>query len=109
MINRLFYLRGKNAVVSIIMILQILFFIICIVGIYCQMPVHTDRGIKEQKTERYKSIQICPGESLWGISRRYYSDEYKNVELYMRKIMKLNHMSDETINSGAYLLIPYYD
>lgn len=109
MINRLDFMNSKDALIRIVMILQILFFIICIAAIFHQMSVRTGSSMRGQKLERYRSIRICSGETLWEISRRYYSDEYKNVHLYMKKIMQLNNMSDENINSGAYLLIPYYD
>lgn len=106
--NRLDFMNSKDAVIRIVMMLQILFFIICIAGIFYQRSVRAG-SMREQKLERYRSIRICSGETLWEISRRYYSDEYKDVHLYMKKIMQLNNMSDEDINSGAYLLIPYYD
>jgi len=109
MIHHLNSTNGKNAVLAVVMTLQILFFIVCIALIFSQMPVHLNGSVKEQKTERYRSIRIYSGETLWDISRKYYTDEYKNVHSYMKRIMKLNNMSDEDINAGAYLLIPYYD
>lgn len=60
------------------------------------------------RVECFQSIQIQPGDSLWSISRRYYSSEYKSIEQYMRRIMALNHMSDARIHTGGYLVIPYY-
>lgn len=72
--------------------------------------VQTVRGqTAGQKTECYASIQVRPGESLWKISKRYYSQEYKNMNLYIKRIMKLNHMASEDIHVGAYLIIPYYE
>ena len=109
MTNILNSVKRSDAVIVTVMILQILFFIMCTTAILGQASVHARDCVKEQKTERYRSIRICPGETLWEISRQYYSQEYKSVHLYMKRIMKLNNMSDEGINSGAYLLIPYYD
>lgn len=67
------------------------------------------RKAGEKKSERFASVKVCSGETLWEISKRYYTDEYKNMNSYVKKIMQLNNMTDEEINSGAYVIIPYYD
>lgn len=59
-------------------------------------------------TELYESVQVQSGESLWEISSRYYSDEYKSMKRYIAKIKRLNHLSGEKISAGTYLIIPYY-
>lgn len=61
-----------------------------------------------QRVECFTSIQVHSGESMWEISKRYYSSEYKSMNRYIRKIMSLNHMTSEDIHAGAYLIIPYY-
>lgn len=99
----------KYKAVHAVLMIQVLFFIFCMTAIFCQMAAHTAGRINEKKTERFASVKICSGESLWEISSRFYSDEYKNMHLYVKRIMKLNHMSDEDVCSGAYLIIPYYD
>lgn len=99
----------KYRAVHAILMIQILFFILCMAVISWQMAVHTAGRINEKKTERFASVKISSGESLWEISSRFYSDEYKNMHSYIKRIMKLNHMSDEEVCSGAYLIIPYYE
>lgn len=61
-----------------------------------------------ERMECYKSIQVESGESLWEISSRYYSSEYKSMKRYIARIKCLNHMLDEEIPAGGYLIIPYY-
>lgn len=68
---------------------------------------HGSRRVGERK-ECYVSIQVEPGESLWEISSRYYSSEYKSMRNYITRIKYLNHMLDENIPAGAYLIVPYY-
>ncbi len=83
--------------------------VLLIVFILYSTIVHADStNTAEQKIECFTSIRVYPGESLWEISRRYYSKEYQSMNQYIRKIMKLNHMTDEKIYAGAYLIIPYY-
>ncbi len=99
----------KNKIVAIFIFLQILFFLFCIITISFKRMPHTANSRRESKTERYTSVRVCSGESLWEISGRFYSEEYENMRSYVHKIMKLNNLSDEDIYSGTYLIIPYYD
>ena len=99
----------KSNSIIIIMILQILFFIVCLTAISSQISRYVQSWGKEKKSERFASVKVCSGETLWEISKRYYTDEYKNMNSYVKKIMQLNNMTDEEINSGAYVIIPYYD
>lgn len=99
----------KSNSIIIIMILQILFFIVCLTAISSQISRYAQSWGKEKKSERFASVKVCSGETLWEISKRYYTDEYKNMNSYVKKIMQLNNMTDEEINSGAYVIIPYYD
>ncbi len=62
----------------------------------------------KQKIECFTSIRINSGETLWSISKRYYSNEYQSVNHYIKKIMELNHMTSDKVLEGTYLIIPYY-
>lgn len=100
----------KKIIIALILALQISFFLLCMAMIanHVAAPVQVNRG-KGEKVERYKSVTVCSGESLWEISRRYYTDECGSMEVYIKRIMKLNDMQDEKIHTGACLVIPYYE
>lgn len=100
-------LLRQKAVVAVLC-LQILFFAICSTVILRKLSTQTACCVDE-KSERYRSVRIYSGESLWEISSRYYSDDYHSMELYIERIMRLNHLTDGTIMAGEYLLIPYYE
>lgn len=86
-----------------------IFFILMSVILYQNKSAreHGSRRAGERE-ECYVSIQVAPGETLWEISSRYYSSEYKSMKKYIRRIKYLNHMLDEEISAGAYLIVPYY-
>lgn len=54
------------------------------------------------------SIQIEAGDTLWTIAEEYYSEEFGSIEAYISEIKKSNGLKNDTIHSGAYLIIPYY-
>lgn len=56
----------------------------------------------------YKSILIKPGDSLWSIAVQNMGSEYKDADSYMQEVTEMNHLKDEKITAGNYLIIPYY-
>lgn len=99
----------KNYLLSVILLLQIIFFIICITMIGNQIADYRNSGAEGKRTECFASVRVRSGDTLWKISSRYYSDEYKNMHFYMKRIMELNNMPDEEIYTGSYVIIPYYE
>lgn len=100
--------RLSFAAFAVISVLQISFFIFCALCILHHLSVPAGKRT-EDRLECYASIRVRSGESLWEISRRYYSSEYKNMDRYIRRIKYLNHLSDENISSDTCLIIPYYE
>lgn len=60
-----------------------------------------------RRTKSVISIQVKEGDTLWGIAQQYYTEEYKNISLYIEEIKKSNHIND-TIFIGQNLIIPHY-
>lgn len=56
----------------------------------------------------YNSIIIHPGDSLWSIAESYVDSHYDSIEAYVKEVMNINHLTDDTIQAGSYLIIPYY-
>lgn len=57
----------------------------------------------------YTSHLIEPGESLWSIAESNMDTvHYDSVQDYMDEIRSINGISGDKIQSGYYLLIPYF-
>lgn len=56
----------------------------------------------------YTSIRIESGDTLWSIADKYVSDFNLTKEDYIKEICQLNHISEDDIHAGAYIIIPYY-
>ena len=56
----------------------------------------------------YKSIEINSGDSLWSIAETYAGEEYASEQNYIDEVKLINHMSDDSLTSGQYLIVPYY-
>lgn len=54
------------------------------------------------------SLQINKGDTLWSIAGRYITDDYRDMNSYIREIKETNGLSSDTIHEGCYIVIPYY-
>lgn len=56
----------------------------------------------------YTSVEIEKGDTLWNIAEEYITPEYASIQAYVDEIKELNHLGDDKIHSGEYLMIPYF-
>lgn len=62
---------------------------------------------------QYKVVEIQDGDSLWSIAKENMADEtnrsgFADIYQYIREIKKCNNMKSNQINTGCYLMVPYY-
>lgn len=63
---------------------------------------------KEISYKYYTSIEIQYGDSLWTLAGEYAGEEYKSAEDYVHEVMQINHLREENLIAGQYLIVPYY-
>lgn len=57
----------------------------------------------------YTSIQVKSGDTLWGYARQYGNRQYyKNSKEYVKEVMAINSLRNDTITAGQHLILPYY-
>ena len=56
----------------------------------------------------YTTIQVEKGDSLWKIARTYITDDYTDLNAYIREVREINRLTDDQIRYGQYITIPYY-
>lgn len=56
----------------------------------------------------YKSVQVSYGSTLYSLALEYNEESKSSVEEYISEIKHINHLNDDTIYSGQYLVVPYY-
>ena len=62
----------------------------------------------DQAYKYYTSIMIQEGDTLWSIADEHMSGQYKSKQSYISEIKKLNHLTNDSIMAGQYLIISYY-
>ncbi len=56
----------------------------------------------------YTSIEVHYGDSLWSIAEEHLGCKYASATDYIDEVMQINHLKDDTLIAGQYLIIPYY-
>lgn len=56
----------------------------------------------------YKSIEIESGDSLWSLAQEYKLAD-TDTQDYIDELIEINDLESETIHSGQYLIVIYYD
>ena len=68
----------------------------------------TQAAPSKETYKYYTSIQIKSGDTLWEIAGKYMSNEYKDRKEYMKEVCSINHISENEIHAGQFLVVPYY-
>ena len=56
----------------------------------------------------YDSYEIQPGDTLWSIADTYMGPDYMDKDEFINRIKEMNHLSEDYITAGNYLVIEYY-
>lgn len=56
----------------------------------------------------FTSVQVKSGDTLLSIAQEYTDEHYDSVYAYMEEVCLTNHMLDDKIYAGDYLIVPYY-
>ena len=65
---------------------------------------------EEIKVKQYTSVMIPYGSNLSTLADEYIDSEYyDSIEDYINEIKFINHLSDDTIQAGNYIILPYYN
>ena len=58
---------------------------------------------------QYKVVEINYGDTLWSIAKNNMNPGYTSIKDYISDIKECNQMSSDQLNTGGYLMIPYYE
>lgn len=57
----------------------------------------------------YKSIMVQSGDTIWDYAKAYADHEfYDSYDSYIAEVMQINSLDNDAIQSGQYIILPYY-
>ena len=68
-------------------------------------------GTSEEEPRRYKyftSVFVERDDTLWDLATEYRTEEYADVREYVDEVMHINHLTDEQLQYGDWITVPYY-
>jgi len=69
---------------------------------------NTQAAPAETTYKYFTSVQIESGDTLWAIASEYITDEYSDMNEYMNEVCAINHISEDEIHAGQFIVVPYY-
>lgn len=54
------------------------------------------------------SVEVKKGDTLWSIATVYMTEEYNDINDYIKEIKSCNGLATDNINAGNYIIVPYY-
>lgn len=90
------------------MLFLTIFLVLALAISYHAILSEATSGTEDITYKYYTSIEVKYGESLWTIAEEYASEEYDSINDYIYEVMKINHLKEENISAGQFLIIPYY-
>ena len=101
--------KKRNFFRSIVLVLLIILFSGILIGANIASANAKDKVIYTEQNELcYKTIQIQEGDTLWDLADDYAEAGMSSKAEYMKQIKEINHIYDDNIYAGSYLVLPYY-
>ena len=91
--------------------LTILFCSIIAVIMICSImfgTINAQAAPSKTANKYYTSIQLESGDTLWAIATEYITDDYTDMNEYIREVCSINHIAEDEIHAGQYIVVPYY-
>ena len=102
--GQIYYQNNKKRIWVLGAVL-LLFILIFSVGFITKTVTAQRAG---ERVKLVTSIEIQRGDTLWSIASKYYSDEYDDMNDYIKEIKYSNGMYSDDIHTGNYIIVPYY-
>jgi len=95
----------KNITLLVVTLLLVITFTIVFGSIFA----NAESQETGRKFKYYASIEVKYGESLWSIAEQYIDKGYyKTISDYIDEVIQINHLTDDHIRAGQYIVIPYF-
>ena len=56
----------------------------------------------------YKNVEIQCDDTLWDLAKENYCKDKQSIKEYMNEVKSINHLTDDSIVAGNYIVLPYY-
>ncbi len=103
-------MRKKTKAEIIVRNRKIMLFTFILLTIILSAILFTNKASAESSREiytYYTSYEVQPGDTLWSIADEFSGPDFMDKEEFIANIKSTNHLLDDNITAGKYLVIQY--
>ena len=100
--------RQKQVKKNIILLLLSTIVISAFMVFFASMSIQASDMDHKVSYKYYKSIMISQGDTLWSIAEENMDEHYSTTREYIDEVKRMNSLTSDQIQSGSYLIIPYF-
>lgn len=93
--------RRKNVTLFVLTLCMVITLSVSINSFLSNAKTNTD----DITYKYYKSIVVQQGDTLWSLAT---DNMPKDKSAYIEEVKQMNHLKDDCITAGSYLIVPYY-
>jgi hypothetical protein len=87
-----------------LVVVSLLIILFCVFALSTVTTAKHAKAAQRNTLERYESVRVVGGDSLWTIAEKYRGKE--NTADFVKELKILNSLSSDRIEAGSYLLVP---
>ncbi len=99
-----YYVANKKRIWSMAIALLIILLLISVGFIAKTVTAQSNK----ESIKLVTSVEVKSGDTLWGIASDYFSDNYSDMNAYIKEIKSANGLTSDDIHAGNYIIVPYY-
>ena len=84
------------------------FFLLMMIGFLARVSIVDASAEDSDRYKYYTSVYVDRDVSLWTVSQKYMTEEYADIHVYMDEVKAINHMTDDELEYGTTICVPYY-
>ncbi len=107
-LDKFYYLNNLRIYIGVLAVTLFLILVCVLVGSSIFFVGRSEAADDNNPYKYYTSLEVEYGDTLWGIASSYRTEEYYNLQDYIEEIKALNGLQSDMIQSGQFLIIPYY-
>ena len=70
--------------------------------------INAESDLTQHTYKYFTTVYVEAGDSLWSIANEYATEEYADLDMYIKEVRQINDLKGMQLQHGSYICVPYY-